>query len=1161
MSSSDFLITSAYYCALFCLTFVVYILIFEENPNKDRYKSPDWYYLFKRVIAIPTINRLKRRLRKAESALAADLQEQPRKLNSEKKTDTQTFYALDTDGTLLFLKIILHEHRIAEIVLLLRLSNGKSYTFPDDDRVLLCSTTDKHWQAGGLTLTILEPFQRVRLTYNGFLRNLPNGVEHVKFSLIWNSADQALHYPQDVPNALLTDALAKERWRDGSWIDLMGDQNGYEQYGVLQGIITTGAISNDIYMKSFRKRFWGTGEHRALHRDFTIFVICPITQHDINLEYVGEYNAPSSISFHLKANGKIYKCVATLMHREMSTMRSDDHHGWEMKMVPCKIILNEQDGVGLVSFWYARRGNGRDLPDFLMMEPKLNHDVTNFVAAFGERECEVAAFAGEKGKLMALASSMNSPNFVVPRGFVILTTAFRHHLSNNEKLKEAVMDVKDICLGKGAGDLSLACQRTVELFLTEPIADDVVKEVLGAIGRLGGNENVWAICNSDVPTGTCGKTEDFFNCQSEDILKTLLTCWSSLFTYQNVLYRKQQGLEICCSTAVLLQRMDDIGKSGTLSSCEQENPSKIVIRSQFGLDPLSSKSDTVILHRTWKGELSTTSTLSHGVSITEEQAFTLGNALIDLENAFGFFCQIKWAYLKGVFYVFQLLPIGQINEWTDHELLHEFDSPIMASEAVSTSANITELMPGALTPLTNSLMIRILNDYIYRPFGKRMIVSSLFQARISTGSLIKMKRVGRFARIWQVAKVLADAITGERTVETPQPKNNLDHAKSPKCVLEVIERELDSLRALGKLYVHALTQSITQMKALLILTKEVDYASKLSLLLPLSSHPEMSKLMINLCDIIYESGIYGEFARVAPNDGMSWLKWNCVQASDRLEHFLKTYDKRGVREYELQDQTWRKNHVVLVEMLQFYCKLYKGKFVQVESSPSLTKRKPRNKMLCPMIHFITKRCREWIVDKEKMRSSIVRKIDDIRLCFRVLSRELVVQGSIPNEDLIYHLSWYELNRLVLKQDSAAVPRAIRRQQLYPVWDKIILPATVFGVPKRDKDVEVRPMGVGDSVSYGDIHGRACVVRSIHDIQQLQAGDILISLSVNISWSPYLSMLSGLVTESTGFFSYGAVISKEYRLPCVVGVKDATVMFKTGDIVLLSGKNGTIQLFS
>ena len=58
-------------------------------------------------------------------------------------------------------------------------------------------------------------------------------------------------------------------------------------------------------------------------------------------------------------------------------------------------------------------------------------------------------------------------------------------------------------------------------------------------------------------------------------------------------------------------------------------------------------------------------------------------------------------------------------------------------------------------------------------------------------------------------------------------------------------------------------------------------------------------------------------------------------------------------------------------------------------------------------------------------------------------------------------------------------------------------------------------------------------------------DILITTSTDIGWSPYFPLLKGVVTELGGIISHGAVIAREYGLPCVVGAAGATRAFKSG----------------
>jgi len=55
------------------------------------------------------------------------------------------------------------------------------------------------------------------------------------------------------------------------------------------------------------------------------------------------------------------------------------------------------------------------------------------------------------------------------------------------------------------------------------------------------------------------------------------------------------------------------------------------------------------------------------------------------------------------------------------------------------------------------------------------------------------------------------------------------------------------------------------------------------------------------------------------------------------------------------------------------------------------------------------------------------------------------------------------------------------------------------------------------------------------------------------------MLSGIITEIGGLISHGAVIAREYGLPCLVGVQNVCQLLSTGDTVLLDADNGQIVL--
>ena len=102
--------------------------------------------------------------------------------------------------------------------------------------------------------------------------------------------------------------------------------------------------------------------------------------------------------------------------------------------------------------------------------------------------------------------------------------------------------------------------------------------------------------------------------------------------------------------------------------------------------------------------------------------------------------------------------------------------------------------------------------------------------------------------------------------------------------------------------------------------------------------------------------------------------------------------------------------------------------------------------------------------------------------------------------------------------------------------------------------------VGLPVSAGTIEGRA---RVIHDVGEadLEAGDILITVYTDPSWTPAFLAVTGLVTEVGGLMTHGAVIAREYGLPAVVGVEGATRLIRDGQKIRVNGTDGYVEILS
>lgn len=174
------------------------------------------------------------------------------------------------------------------------------------------------------------------------------------------------------------------------------------------------------------------------------------------------------------------------------------------------------------------------------------------------------------------------------------------------------------------------------------------------------------------------------------------------------------------------------------------------------------------------------------------------------------------------------------------------------------------------------------------------------------------------------------------------------------------------------------------------------------------------------------------------------------------------------------------------------------------------------------------------------------------------------EGLIPNKSLIFFLTNNEIHTVINTRDSNLITKAVRRQKRFQTWNEIRFPEILNGVPTMDNNNFTETFDengltklTGTPVCAGIAVGRACVVKNFSETSQIKPGDILITHSTDIGWSPYFPLLNGIVTELGGIISHGAVVAREYGLPCIIGAMGATDCFKTGDKVKLFGDKGFI----
>ena len=320
-------------------------------------------------------------------------------------------------------------------------------------------------------------------------------------------------------------------------------------------------------------------------------------------------------------------------------------------------------------------------------------------------------------------------------------------------------------------------------------------------------------------------------------------------------------------------------------------------------------------------------------------------------------------------------------------------------------------------------------------------------------------------------------------------------------------------------------------------------------------------------------------------------------AQKAIAVFMSRYGMRGVGEIDIGQPRWRDDPTPIMQTLQSYLQITapnaapdvlfaRGQKTAEEAIEKLaaTVRKQRGGSaggfvppawrtpgMTPggfirekLVRFAARRVRILLGVREAPKFYAVRMIGIAREQLLLSGRELADAGVFERMEDIFFLQLSELESLSRKESRdwkaiiaghrTAYEREQRRRQVPRV---LVSDGRTFyeGIGADTDTVDVI---TGSPVSAGVVEGIVHVVLDPRSTQ-LAPGEILVCPGTDPAWTPLFMAAGGLVMEVGGMMTHGSVVAREYGIPAVVGVHQATTRLKDGQRIRLDGTTGKIQI--
>ena len=356
-----------------------------------------------------------------------------------------------------------------------------------------------------------------------------------------------------------------------------------------------------------------------------------------------------------------------------------------------------------------------------------------------------------------------------------------------------------------------------------------------------------------------------------------------------------------------------------------------------------------------------------------------------------------------------------------------------------------------------------------------------------------------------------------------------------------------------------------------------------------------TKPIIDMYDVIVKirnnKEAFDNFKKLGARDFLIWLRDNssaeAILAS--VDSYLENWGYRCSGELMLTSENYIERPDSFIAILQQYEKLpdqnpekiIQEKFLEAAAAKkdfrkTILKKTwwffPKALLQIGLLNFFIKRASDAIAYRERVRLKQALLYFRFKQVLQRIEKQFIKSGLIKQEGDILFFTYPEISEHLAASSMLfkIAPRFTEeRKSEFLQASALNYPADFYTgsgtyaapaeVLQKDKISVKEGSLTGMCACGGLIEGRAKVLSTVLEAGKLERGDILVTRQTDLGWVVVFPLISGLIVERGGMLSHGAIVSREFGIPAIVGVDAATTRIKDGDRLILNANTGEITI--